>query len=56
MVIFALPQFQRKTKSLKYLTLSSCKKISVTDHGNLSTGIWHGKEKTEQYIKGANSD
>lgn len=27
-----------------------------SDYGNPCTGIWHGKEKTEQYIKGANSD
>ena len=46
-----------KDKSLKDLSpYRAARKMCGSDHGNPCTGIWHGKEKPEQYIKGANSD
>ena len=46
-----------KDKSLKDLSpYRAARKKCGSDHGNLCTGISHGKEKTEQYIKGSNSD
>ena len=47
----------QKEKRLKDLTpYQAARKQCPSDHGNPSTGIWHGKEKTERYIRGANSD